>query len=389
MPNRSSLHSAVEPRRLAHLLLTILAAVSLAGLAACSKAAPKRERPQPLVTVVKPGLSDVATTVSFTGTINAQDEIPITVEGEGGRIAAVLVEVGDRVRRGQLLARLSTAVAQPQVASLQAALEEARTSAALAESEYRRAEGVAVSGALSTEEIERRRSSAANADARVRSATAQLAEARARLGRTDIRAPADGIVLTRSAEVGQTATVGGEPLFRLGRGGDVEMRGRVAEQDLPGLAAGQQAKVFVTGVEQPFIGTVRLIGAVIDSETRLGSVRISLARNPQLRPGAFARGEVVTRTDKRPVIPQTAVLSDPNGNFVLVVDANNQVQRTPVRVAGTNNNGVVIASGLTGGENIVATAAAFLTIGEKVRLATPNQPKKAVTAATAEPKASS
>jgi HlyD family secretion protein len=347
-----------------------LLVLSIALLSACSAPeAPKPADNAPLVTVLKPGLQDVTTTVTFTGTINAQDELPITVEGEGGRIAAVLVEVGDRVKRGQVLARLSTAVAQPQVASIQAALEEARTSAELSQAEYRRAQGVAASGALSAEEIERRRGAAANAEARVRSAAAQLAEARARLGRTDIRAPSDGVVLTRAAEVGQTATVGGEPLFRLGRGGDVEMRGRVAEQDLPGLAVGQAANVYVTGVEQPFAGKVRLLGAVIDPETRLGTIRISLARDPLLRPGAFARGEVVTQTDKRPVIPQTAVLSDLDGTYVLVVDPNNKVQRKAVEVAGTRSNGVVVERGLDGNEPVVSTAAAFLTIGETVRVA--------------------
>jgi HlyD family secretion protein len=347
-----------------------LVVLSVALLAACSRSeTPKRVNNAPLVTVLKPGLQDVTTTVTFTGTINAQDELPISVEGEGGRIAAVLVEVGDRVKRGQVLARLSTAVAQPQVASIQAALEEARTSAALSQAEYRRAQGVAASGALSAEEIERRRGAAENAEARVRSAAAQLAEARARLGRTDIRAPSDGVVLTRAAEVGQTATVGSEPLFRLGRGGEVEMRGRVAEQDLPGLSIGQAANVYVTGVDQPFAGKVRLLGAVIDPDTRLGTIRISLESDPLLRPGAFARGEVVTRTDRRPVLPQTAVLSDLDGTYVLVVDANNKVQRKAIAVSGTRSNGVVIERGLDGTEPVVSTAAAFLTIGETVRVA--------------------
>ncbi len=387
MNNELRPNAAAAVWRFASAMFSILVVTGL--VAACSGKAPAPAKPAPLVTVVTPGLSAVTTVATFSGTINAQDEMPITVEGEGGRIAAVLVEVGDRVRRGQVLTRLSTAVAQPQVASLQAALEEARTSADLSQAEYRRAQAVAASGALSAEEIERRRGAAANAEARVRSAAAQLAEARARLGRTEIRAPADGIVLTRSAEVGQTATVGGEPLFRLGRGGAVEMRGRVAEQDLPGLAVGQEAKVFVTGIEKPFIGKVRLLGAVIDPDTRLGSVRISLERDPLLRPGAFARGEVVVRADKRPVIPQTAVLSDPRGTYVLVVDANSKVQRVDVRVSGTRNDGVVIDSGLTGAERVVSTAAAFLTIGETVRTTTPGENATRAAEAAAAAKAKS
>lgn len=348
---------------------------------ACGGKPPPRGNQAPLVSVISPSLSEVPTTITFNGTINARDEMPISVEGEGGRIAAVLVEVGDTVKRGQVLARLSTAVAQPQVASLAAALEEARTSAALSTAEYKRAQAVAASGALSAEEIERRRGAAANADARVKSAAAQLSEARARLGRTDIRAPSDGLVLTRNAEVGQTATVGGEPLFRLGRGGEIEMRGRVAEQDLPQLTVGQPAKVYVTGVKQPFDGKVRLLGAVIDPDTRLGSMRIELAQSPLLRPGAFARGEVTVRTEQLRMLPQTAVLTDADANYVLVIDDEKKVRRKAVTVGGTRAGGVVIDQGLSGDERIVATAAAFLTIGETVRIA--GEPESAPAAVAA------
>ena len=365
MPSPCPYRSATRlPRRLAVLSLAAL-------LAACGGKPEQTPDLPPLVSVVVPGLSDVINTVTFTGTINARDEMPITVEGEGGRIAAVLVEIGDKVKQGQVLARLSTSVIEPQVNSLRASLEEARTSAELAASDSRRAQGVAASGALSKEEIERRRGAAANAEARVKVAAAQLAEVQARRGRTDIRAPMDGVVLTRTAEVGQTAAVGGEPLFRLGRGGEVEMRGRIAEQDLAALEVGQPAKVLVTGVEQPFVGKVRLLGAVIDPDTRLGSIRIDLPSHRQLRPGAFARGEVVVGQERFPILPQTAVLSDANGTYVMQLDRDNKVSKLPVTVAGTRNAGVIVAAGLSGSERIVTTAGAFLQPGEVVRVAEP------------------
>jgi RND family efflux transporter MFP subunit len=255
------------------------------------------------------------------------------------------------------------------VASLAASLEEARTSADLAAADYRRAQGVAATGALSAEEIERRRAQAAQAAARVKVAAAQLAESRARLGRSEIRAPADGVVLTRNAEVGQTASAGGEPLFRLGRGGEIEMRGRVSEGDVGLLAVGQPASVRVTGVKDEIAGTVRLLGAVIDPDSRLGTVRIALPRNPNLRPGAFARANVLVSTDNTPIVPQTAVQTDPEGNYVLIVGPDGKVSRRGVTVSGTRNTGVVIAAGLEGTEQVVAVAAAFLRPGEKVRVA--------------------
>ncbi|MEZ5459366.1 MAG: efflux RND transporter periplasmic adaptor subunit [Steroidobacteraceae bacterium] len=346
------------------LLLPLLLA---ATLTACSGKAAEPAVELPLVTVLAPGLSDVTTSVEFTGTINARDETAIAAEGEGARIAAVLVEAGDRVRRGQLLARLDTSVAQPQLRSIEAALAEARAAADLAAAEARRAEEVAASGALSAQEIERRRSAAVSAEAKVQVAAAQLAESRARLARTEIRAPSDGIILTRDAEVGQLATPSSGALFRLGRGGAIEMRGVVAEQDLPALAPGQLASVRITGVERAFEGKVRLIGAVIDPQTRLGSVRIDLPSDPQLRPGAFARAQVSVSRDQRPVLPQTALLADERGNYVLIVADGDKVERRDVQVDGTRTDGIVISAGLTGSERVVTTAGAFLREGERVR----------------------
>ena len=357
---------------MAGLALVVFAAVLL-SLPACGKkpaAAPNAaDDSLPLVSVVVPGLSKVETQVNVTGTLNARDELPISVEGEGARIVAVLVEVGDRVKRGQLLVRLNNAVAAPQVASLAASLEAARTSAELAAADYRRAVGVAATGALSSEEIERRRAQSANAAAQVKVAAAQLAESRARLGRSDIRAPADGVVLTRNAEVGQTASAAGEPLLRLGRGGEIEMRGRVSEGDVGLLAVGQTASVRVTGVKNEVSGQVRLLGAVIDPTTRLGTVRIAMPRQPNLRPGAFARANVLVSTENKPIVPQTAIQTDFDGNYVLVVGDGGAVARRGVTISGTRNTGVVVASGLNGTEKVVAVAAAFLRPGEKVRVA--------------------
>ena len=363
-------------RKIAAILgITLAAALSWAGYRAYKQSNLVRvPPPPPVITVVVPGLKPVTARVTFTGAISARYDMPITLDGESARIAAVLVEAGDRVRRGQVLARLDTSVAQPQVYSLVASLEEARASAELAQADFVRAQGVAASGALSKEEIERRRSVAVTAQARVKVASAQLAEVRARFGRTEIRAPADGIVLTRSAEVGQTAVAGSTPLFRLGRGGEIEMRGQVAEQDLPALAIGQEALVTVTGADAPYPGKVRLLGAVIDPQTRLGEIRVSLQPHPNLRPGAFARAEVITGRAPRAVIPQTAVLSAGTSTYVLVVGEGEKIERRDVQLGGTNAGGIVVESGLKGTERIVGTAAGFLREGEKVSVSTESRP---------------
>ncbi len=323
----------------------------------------------PTVTVTEVSLSSVPTTVSIIGTIGARYDIPIGVEGDGGLVNAIYVEAGDHVKKRQVLARLSTTVLVPQVASLSAALEQSRAEADLAEAEYHRAVAVGAAGALSTEETERRHSTAVTAAAKVKVAAAQLAEAQARVDRAEVRAPADGTILTRNVELGQTATPGGPALFRLAQGNEIELRGEVAEQDLPQLKLGQAARVSLTGVSEVFEGRVRLLGAVIDPQTRLGMVRITLKPNPNLRPGAFARADVTISNAEHAVLPQTAVLSDDKGSYVLVVDAHNKIQRRPVRLSGVVPNGVTIADGLGVHDLVVATAGGFLQEGEVVKTA--------------------
>ena len=322
----------------------------------------------PLVTVVVPSMGNVATTVSLTGQISAQNDMPIGVEGDGGRVAAVLVEPGDRVKRGQVLARLNPFTAQSQVESAQASLDELQAAAAASQAEYVRAEKAR--DAFSVEEFERRRTAAVTAVSKARAAEAQLAEAHTRWQRTTVVAPSDGIVLTRAAEVGQIAMPGAAPLFRLARDGAIEMRGEVAEQDMPRLKVGQVAMVRLDGVAEPFVGKVWQIGAVIDGVTRQGTVRISLpAADQNLRPGAFARADIQAGATVGVILPQTAVLSDDQGSYTLIVGANDRIERRAINVVGARSEGLLVDGGLTGNERVVAIAGAFLRAGEQVKVA--------------------
>ena len=131
-----------------------------------------------------PAVQAVTATVSFTGAIAARYDMPIANEGDTGRIVGVYVEAGDHVKRGQVLAKIDDSVLVPQVNRLAASLEEARAQAALSAAEYRRAQGVEAAGALSAEDIEKRRATALTDEANVKVAAAQLAEAQARLART-------------------------------------------------------------------------------------------------------------------------------------------------------------------------------------------------------------
>jgi RND family efflux transporter MFP subunit len=321
----------------------------------------------PTVSVTEVSVSAVPSTVSIIGTIAARYDMPIGVEGDGGRVTAVYVEAGDHVKTGQVLAHLNNSVLEPQVTNLEAALDQARADADLAAAEYQRALAVGSSGALSAEETQRRKSTAVTAAAHVKVAAAMLEEGKARLARADVRAPASGIILTRNVEVGQTAMPGGEALFRLSKDGETELRGQVAEQDLPLLKVGQLVDVRLTGMSKVYQGRIRLLGAIIDPATRLGTAKVSLTPDPNLRPGAFARAEVTVSNAERAVLPQTAVLTDDKGSYVLIVNAQGKIERRTIRVTGMVPGGVTIADGIDPKDQIVTTAGAFLQEGETVK----------------------
>src|SRR5690348_12298061 len=330
------------------------AAVWMSRASAPKAIAPLADRTSvPLVSVMTPGVQPVATQVTFTGTIEARHQLPIGNSGDTGRIVAVYVQVGDHVRRGQLLAKLDDSVLAPQVAQLSAALDQARAQAALSAAEYRRGAEIGPSGGLSAQDIEKLHAASVMDAANVKVVAAQASVMRAKLALTRIVAPVDGTVLTRNAEVGQIAGSGGPALFQLEDSGQVEMIGQVAEQDMAGLKVGQSASVYLVGNSKPFVGRIWLLGAVIDPQTRLGEVRIELHPDPALRPGAFARSMVTLDRAERPVLPETAVMADSAGSYVYVVGRDGLVERRPVQVGSVIPTGVVVAEGLTGRERVI------------------------------------
>jgi HlyD family secretion protein len=318
------------------------------------------------VRVVTPGVSEVAAEISITGTLAAKNEMPIGPEAEGGRISGIYADVGQRVAAGQVLARIDTTVMEAQVRAMASSVDEARASARLAQADLARALPVAESGALSRSELDRRKAAVDTSAARVKVMQAQSKEMQARLNRMIIRAPAAGLVLERHVELGQTVGAGGVPLFKLAKGSEVELRGQVAEQDLPKLQLGQPVRVAIAGVDKVWTGRVWQLGATIDMQSRLGMVRIDLPNDSMLRPGAFARATIEAAAVQRPVLPQSAVLADAKGAFVYVIEAGDKVARRDVRIGTSLSGGVTILEGLTGAETVVVSAGPFLQTGEQI-----------------------
>lgn len=321
----------------------------------------------PQVTVVVPGRQPVARTVSATGTLAARREMPVGVVGEGGMVTRVLVEPGTWVGAGQVLAVVERSVQSQQAASLQAQIGVARANARLAEQELARAQQLVSRGFVSKADVDRRIATRDQTLAQVRVAEAQYRETLNRNARLDIRAPAAGLVLTRAVEPGQVIGGASGTLFRIAMGGQMELRAQLSEADLATVHVGAQSKVRPVGSTRTFSGQVWQVAPVIDPQSRQGIARVALAYDPALRPGGFAQAEIVTGQADAPMLPESAVQSSDGGNYVYVVGPDNKAQRRAVKTGQVTEQGVVIASGLNGDEQVVLSAGAFLSPGQAVR----------------------
>jgi HlyD family secretion protein len=368
---------APKSRRWLWITLVVVALIAVAaffmmgnrdGAATKKAAAPKNGNSAqiPTVTVAVPGRQAVQTVISGTGSLAAKREMPVGVAGEGGLVTQVLVEPGTWVSKGQVLATVDRSVQVQTASSLAASVRVAEADAKLAQANLDRAASLVSNGFVSKADIDRLTAARDQASARVRVARAQLSETQARNGRLDIRAPEAGLVLTRQVEPGQIVSAGSGVLFRMAMGGQMELRAQLAEADLQRTKVGSTAQVTPTGSTQVFSGTVWQVSPVIDPNTRQGIARIQLSYNPALRPGGFAAAQIITGSSNNVILPQSAIQSDAQGNYVYTLDKDDKAVRTPVSTGEVTDAGVSITQGLSGSERVVLTAGAFLNPGQKV-----------------------
>lgn len=359
-------------RRRLLLIVAIVVVLALAATAAMrmlggSKGAAEGASQVPLVTVAIPEQQAVTRFANATGSLAARVDMPVGVVGEGGRVVAVHVQPGDWVGKGQILATVERSVQAQQLAQLAASVEVARADAQLAQNNLDRAKALVADGFVSKADIDQKTASRDAAVARVNVAIAQLNQQRAQIGRLDIRAPEAGLVLTRAVEPGQVVGAGSGVLFRIARGGEMEMRAQLSENELAALKVGTTAQVTPVGMTQSFEGKVWQISPVVDQANRQGIVRIAVPYNEALRPGGFANARIAMERVQAAVLPESAVQSDQRGSYVYVVDKDNKVERRPVQTGAVTDRGLAITNGLAGGEKVVLYAGGFLNPGETVK----------------------
>ncbi|MCW2387283.1 RND family efflux transporter MFP subunit [Sphingobium sp. B11D3B] len=320
-----------------------------------------------IVTVAVPAQEAVTRTANATGSLAARVDMPVGVVGEGGRVVAVHVQPGDWVGANQILATIERSVQAQQISQLEASVQVARADAKLAQNNLDRAKALVSDGFVSRADIDQKTATRDAAVARVNVAVAQLNQMRAQVGRLDIRAPAAGLVLTRSVEPGQVVSGGSAVLFRIARAGEMEMKALLSEDELALLSEGAVARVTPVGMTQSFEGRVWQIAPVIDQTSRQGIVRIAVPYNAALRPGGFANAEIAMERVSAAVLPESAIQSDPKGSYVYVVGKDNKVERRSVKTGAVTTRGIAVVQGLNGSERVVLYAGGFLSPGETVK----------------------
>ena len=196
---------------------------------------------------------------------------------------------------------------------------------------------------------------------------AQLGATRAQIGQLNVIAPTSGLVLSRNVEVGQIVGPGSGALFHLAEGGLMEQRAQLSQQDIALIHVGMPAQVTPVGAGTSVTGSVWQVAPMIDPQSRLGEVRISIPYSSGIRPGGFAEARITAGSTTAPMLPQSAVLSDDAGNYVYVVNSKNEVERRNIKIGSVNDTGVTIESGLSGSEAVVVSAGPFLSPGQKVK----------------------
>jgi RND family efflux transporter MFP subunit len=308
---------------------------------------------------------DVVRTVPATGTIYPWQEVIVGAEVGGYRVSEVLVDVGTRVKQGQVLVRLSGDMLQADLDSKRAAMRSAEAAEVNASAALRRGASVSDSGALSAADLDKLKADQIAAQARVDTSSADLRTAELRARYANVTAPDSGTVTSRTVSVGQIAQAGAE-MLRMLRQNRVEWRAEIPEALLSRIQIGQSATV--TAVDGTTVnGKVRAVAPTVQATNRTGLVYVDIVGG-DARPGMFARGEIAAGKGPALLIPVTSVVMQDGYSYVFVLKDKNVVERRRVQQVGVRGDNMEIAEGVAAGDVVAVKGAGFLKDGDTVRL---------------------
>ena len=326
------------------------------------------QQPVLAVTVAPAEVRPMTRSVSGNGSVVAWQELAVAAEVSGLRVVEIAVDEGDRVRRGQLLVRFDDAMLAAQLAQVDAAIAEGEAALQTARSDFSRGAELLRGGSIATQVVEQRQSAARQAEARLMLARAHREEVAVRLAQARLVAPADGVVIRRSVQLGAVSAEGQE-MFRLVRDGRLELDAKVPELDLAAVHPGQTAHVVHGDWEVQ--ATVRAIAPMVATDTRLGVVHIALPAESPLRPGMFARADILLDAATVLVVPQTAIVFREDAPAAVVQNADHSVSLRRLTTGARRDGFVEVVAGLQAGELVVTSGSGFLSDGDRVRIVAP------------------
>lgn len=370
------------PRRFALLLIAGgLGLATAAGLFGLNRAQaadkPAAPRPALSVTTVLPQKASLPVTFAANGSIAAWQEAIIGSEANGLRLTDVLVNVGDTVKAGQVLATFSAETVKAELAQSRASVLEAEATAADAAANAQRARTLEKSGALSASQIAQYQTSEQTAKARVEAARAAYNAQQVRLGYASVRAPDSGVISARTATVGAVVGAGTE-LFRMVRKGRLEWRAEVTSAELGRIQPGTAANI-VAASGAVLEGKVRIVAPTVDPQTRNGLVYVDLpaaSRNGvPAKAGMFARGDFVLGQTDALTVPQQSVVVREAFSYVFAVDQDQRVSQRKVQTGRRVGDRLEITAGLAADTPVVVQGAGFLNDRDLVKVVQESEQK--------------
>ena len=375
------------------LAIIALVGVQLLGTAASSQAADTKTVAAPSISVLTAQKKPIAEDLTVTGSFAAGELVLVSPEIEGLSVTEFLVEEGDTVKKGQVLARLNSASIDIQISQTKAtvarnnfaqdqaknAIDQAQINRDHADADLERTKKLRSSGVATQQSLDQFQATYDLANAQLSNAKlgleaaqadrvgleAQLAGLMLNKSRTEIKSPVDGYVSNRSVQIGGIASGTKSPMYQIVANGVVKLVAEIPESDLPRLSVGQKATITINGYDKPIEGEVRLISPEVNETTRVGLAHIRVADDVRIPLGTFGRAKISLAATDGVALPLTAVTFGDKGPTVQIVKDNKvEVRKVITGLVGTDN--IEITSGVQSGEVFVARAGSFVRDGDAV-----------------------
>lgn len=358
--------------------LPLLAAFASLLLAACGEdkgAAPADTAAAALAVGLAPvEVRTIERAVLASGPVAPWEEMLLGVELSGLRVTSLHVDVGQSVRRGDVLLELDHRTLDAELAQAVAADREAQAGVTLAQTNLARGMALSERRLISASDLDNLRATLVQAQARAATARAQRDAAELRRSFAQLRAPRDGVVSRRMVQPGQVVSAGQE-LLRLIRDNRLEWRAELAEADLARVAEGAKATIVAADGSE-VAGTVRAVTPGLDTGTRTGWAYVDLPQPGTLKAGAFVEGRIETGRATATMVPAQAIVERDGYTYAFKVGADNVARRVRVRTGAADGSFVEVLEGVAAGDSVVARGAGFLSDGDRVRVVAP-QPAQA------------